>query len=76
LSYLFIAENQVFIFGGRDEKNKARKECFVFNFDTHSLVQKTNMNKPRFWHCGYMINETVFVFGGDEDKTAEEYCFN
>jgi hypothetical protein len=70
---VFISANILFIFGGHDGSN-GRRDCFTYTFGENEPLQiKANMNKARYWHCGYFLDNIVYAFGAYQDKTAEKY---
>ncbi|XP_077292019.1 kelch-like protein 24 [Arctopsyche grandis] len=78
---MFSAEkfqNNLIIFGGWDTKeNRLNDKVYSFNLHTKQLTDLAAMNKKRFNATSVIINERIFVIGGDDMKsrvdTIEEY---
>jgi hypothetical protein len=85
MSYVFLSPSTVFIFGAEykeEENNKSpanssvgylTDSTFVFDFAEMSVVRKANMIRKRKRPCGYRIDDSIYVFGGYRDTSAELY---
>jgi hypothetical protein len=76
INYVILDEDSIFIFGGSYKEGAKQDKCFVFQFSQRSLSTKASMNQARSHHCGYKVENFVYVFGGWHIKTAEMYAID
>ena len=70
-------DNEMIIFGGKSKKKHLQNKVWSFSFyrkEWKCLSEGDKMVSPRFGHSGVVFGNTLFVFGGMDEK--KKLCRN
>ena len=60
--------DQVVVLGGRNEREKALSDVFMYDFKTGKTTALRSMLEKRFGCCAVITGDTIVVMGGDNEK--------
>ena len=78
-----VSGGKMYIYGGSDELDHAKNNLFAYNMSVDTwegLTSNIADNKGRIDHCGGIINNILYIYGGQEvtdtDRLRSLYSYN